>query len=154
MSDTNATIIDLTDDAPATGAQAVASTAPVSTDDPIVVDEDTDDKLPKRAVVNEDGSITLPLLTPLTLTWRKAGVDQPETVSSVTLRRLNGKDLRVIMSSSGEAHMLKLTEASVRAQYTSVKWAAIYDRMDGADAMDVFLVAQRFLTSGPKTPGS
>ncbi len=152
MSDTN-TVIDLTDPA-ASAAPGTDPAAAVNVDAPIAVDlDDADDKLPKRAAVNDDGSVTLPLLKPVVLTWRKGGQDTQETVDAVTLRRLNGKDVRTIMSSSGDAFALKLTAASVQAQYSPVQWAAIYDRMDGADAMDVFLVAQRFLTSGPQTPG-
>ena len=152
MSD-EATLIDLTEAAPASAA--IDPHAPVSTEAPIPVDDagEDDEKLPDRAVVNDDGSITLPLLQPVTLTWRRAGVDTSETVSSVTLRRLNGKDVREIMGSTGATFTMKITGAAVRAQYNTLQWAAIYDRMDGADAMDVFLVAQRFLQSGPQTPG-
>lgn len=145
------TVIDLTE---AAAPAAAAAPAPVSMDAPIAVDEKPDaDKLPGRAVVNKDGSVTLPLLTPVTLTWRKGGVDTQEVVSSLTLRRLSGKDMRKIMSSTGEAFTTNLTAASVQAQYNAMQWNAIFDRLDGADAMDVFLVAQSFLQSGPQTPG-
>ncbi len=114
--------------------------------------------LPERAIQHDDGSIELPLLQPVLLQWKKqdSGEINTETYSSVTFRRLTGKDVRTILSAgSGDAFFAELTAASVRAQFPSKpRWLLVLDRMDGADAAACVRIAQSFLESGPKSGGS
>ena len=128
-------------------------------DVPVLKSEAADDKkLPERAIQHADGSIELPLFVPVALQWRAQAGGEVRTdppVSTVTFRRLNGKQVRQIMSSGeGEKFMAELTAAAVCTQFPNKhKWWLILDRMDGADTAACMRIAQHFLESGPKTPG-
>ena len=127
-------------------------------DVPVIREQLADDKkLPERAIEHDDGSIELPLFTPVVLRWKSTDsgdVKEDPPVTSVTFRRLTGKDVTTIMSSGGDKFIGDLTSAAVRAQFPNrMKWANVFDRMDGADAAACIRIANLFLENGPKRPG-
>lgn len=116
----------------------------------IAEDETDDDGIPARAIRNEDGSITLPLLTPVTLRFRRPGSDQvrEEVTEQLTLHRLTGKDLRIVSAAKRDPAIVAVARA---ARIPEPKFNAIFDQMDGADASAAIAVAGYFLGAGPKT---
>lgn len=116
-----------------------------------IADEATDDDgIPARAIRNEDGSITLPLLTPVTLRFRRAGTDQvrEETTEQLVLHRLTGKDLRAISAAKKDQAIIAVARS---ARIAEPKFNAVFDQMDGADASAAIAVAGYFLGAGQKT---
>lgn len=116
-----------------------------------VVDEDADlGDLPKRAVRNGDGSVTLTLRFPVTITIRSAQHgSRQETYPALTFHRLTGADLRAIHAASEAAK-----EAVALARSTRIReqlMAGIYDLADAADLADASTVITSFLPSGRKT---
>ena len=158
MSDDVPTIIDLV---PQDAAENAAAPVVLGDEaDVVVIKPETEDakKLPDRAIEHDDGSIELPLFVPVVLRWKSTEGGEIKTdppVNSVTFRRLNGKDVRTVLSSGeGDKFFAELTAASVRAQFPMKhKWLNILDRMDGADSAACIRIAQHFLENGPKTPG-
>ncbi len=150
MSDDIVTLTDL--DAPAPHAEADPDVAVIREG------EDEGRKLPERAIQHEDGSVELPLFVPVVLRWRGTESGEVKTdlpVISVTLRRITGKDVRVVMNAgTGDSFHDELTAACVRAQFPSKhKWKQVMERMDGADAAACIRIAQYFLENGPQTRG-
>jgi hypothetical protein len=122
-------------------------------DTPVVVLDEAAaaDPLPERAVRNEDGSITLPLLYPVTLKFKKAssGDVREETLEELVMRRLTGADMRAITAASN-GHMVAVGIAR-SARIGEAKMMALFDRMDGADANAAAQVVGFFLGSGRPT---
>ncbi len=115
-----------------------------------IIDEDGDplDKLPQRAIQNEDGSVTLPLSETVTVTTRKDGKVRDREYSELVFHRLRGVDLRAINSTSSDMQTIVALARSTRI--TTPLMSAIYDRMDGADITDSAQVIAHFLTRGQK----
>ena len=137
-------IVDLTEDGPAAG--------PADAADVVVVAEDGEDApLPKRARVQDDGSIILPLLYPVVLKYRSRGSDQvrAERFAEFHFRRMTGADMRAIAAASAGAGAMVTLARSTRIP--EVKFSPIFDRMDAADIDDAFAVVARFLGTGRKT---
>lgn len=116
-----------------------------------IVDEDLDpeDRLPQRAVRNRDGSVTLPLLYPQTITSRKDGKIRERVFGELVFHRLTGADQRAI-AAAGEADMAVVAIG----QSTKVNQAVmnkLYDKMDAADITAAGQVLNHFLASGRKT---
>ena len=93
----------------------------------------------------------LPLLTPVTLRYRRSSSSETreETLAELHLHRLTGADMRAISAASKEAQAAVAIARSARI--SEAKFAAIYDRMDGADIGFAARVLEHFLGSGPKT---
>lgn len=138
-------VIDLEEDGtPAAGGAAV---------DQDVVDIEADDGqgLPKHAVVQQDGSVLLPLMAPVTLRFRKgaAGEVREEAFAELHMHRLLGADMRAISAASKEAQASVALARSARMP--EAKFSALFDRMDAADVAAAARVLDHFLGSGPKT---
>lgn len=97
------------------------------------IETDTDEirKLPKGAVLNEDGSVTLPLLYPKTVTVKSQGGVREEKFDELVLHRLNGADISAIRVASKETSHLVMMARSLRKHVAIVR--ALYDKLDGAD---------------------
>jgi hypothetical protein len=116
-----------------------------------IVDEDGDprDRLPDRAVVNADGSVTLPLLYPQTLTTKKDGKVRDKVFDALTFHRMRGADQMAISSVPEEKQISVAFARSTRiAQMVMDK---LYEKMDLADITDAGRVLNHFLGSGRKT---
>jgi len=116
-----------------------------------VVDEDAalGGELPAKAIRNPNGTITLPLRKPVTLTIRNArGGERTETYEQLILRDLNGADFRAIQAASPAAQGVVTL-----ARATGIREAvmnALYDRMAAADIVDAVACAYSFLGDGAK----
>jgi hypothetical protein len=103
----------------------------------VVVEEDGDEgapkgKLPARARLNDDGSVTLPLTKPVTLTISKAGKERQETYVELTFHELTGLDLRLVAQEKDEMKQTIVTLA--RATKTSVgRMNVLFDRLSQRD---------------------
>ena len=142
------TIIDL----PAEGASAVVADAPVpETAEVVDIAEDkAASALPPRAVLNEDGSITLTLAYPVVLKFRRARGDiREERLDHLVLHRLTGADMRAISAASRET--VSTVAIARSARMSEHKMNAFFDRMDGADVVAAGEVVGHFLDSGQKT---
>lgn len=116
-----------------------------------IVDEDGDprDRLPERAVQNADGSVTLPLLYPQTLTTKKDNKVRDKVFDALTFHRMRGADQMAISSVPEEKQISVAFARSTRiAQMVMDK---LYEKMDLADITDAGRVLNHFLTSGRKT---
>ncbi len=158
MSDDIATITD--GSAPAPGDAAAPIVLGGDDKDVAVIKADGVDpeKLPERAKQNDDGSVELPLFVPVVLRWQPMSGGEITTdppITSITFRRLNGKDVRKVMNAGGgDKYFDALTAAAVQAQFpNAAKWTQVFDRMDGADSAACIKIAQYFLDNGPRTPG-
>lgn len=103
-----------------------------------IVEEGADDgagkkaKLPERAIRNEDGSITLPLLRPVEIKFTKNGqVTRSETVESLRLRELNGADMRIVLQASSD--MQPVVTLARAADMTTQKMTVLFDRLGARD---------------------
>lgn len=115
-----------------------------------IVDEDLDplDRLPKEAVRNLDGSVTLPLSFPVTLKTRKKGQIKEREFKELKFNRMNGAALRAV----GAAPDQHQTTVAL-AQSTGINQAvmnALYDKMMDYDIGNSGRVINHFLASGPK----
>lgn len=117
-----------------------------------VVREDASpaDDLPKRARHNEDGSITLPLLRPVTLRVQRGGETiREEHYAEVTFHRMNGADLRAVSAASKDSGLAVLFARASRLNPAVA--ARLFDRLDAADAADASAIGGFFFGSGGRT---
>ncbi|MFG1466824.1 hypothetical protein V5F77_28885 [Xanthobacter sp. DSM 24535] len=150
MSTDNDLIIDL--DEAKTAAGGASDT--LDLDPATVVDEDADlgEALPKRAVQNGDGTITLPLRHPVTLRVRSTqGGERTEEHKALTFHRLLGADLRAITSAATASQPVVLLARSARIREAIMN--VVYDKMDGADIADATAVVAHFFDDGRKKRG-
>ena len=103
------------------------------------------DKLPPQAKVQDDGSVLFTLRHPVTIRYRKGGSEREETIETLHMRRLNGKDMRVATQAGGAA---SIAAAAASAGWIGAKFDLLFDRMDADDAVAVLEVAAHFMTSG------
>lgn len=115
-----------------------------------VIDEDAQlGDLPARATRNADGTITLPLRKPVTLTIRNSrGGERSQTFETLTLRDLTGADFRAIQAASPAAQPIVTLARSTGTREAVMN--ALYDRMAAADIVDAAACAFSFLGDGAK----
>ncbi|MFC5423587.1 hypothetical protein ACFPOB_29020 [Bosea eneae] len=105
---------------------------------PAVVVESDDDgepkagQLPARATLNDDGSVTLALVKPVTLTIRKGDSEKQETYAELTFRELTGADLRLVAQEKDEMKRTILTLARATGM-TSIRMNVLFDRLAQRD---------------------
>ena len=88
--------------------------------------------LPKGAERNDNGSVTLTLLHPRTLTIKNGqGVVREVSYDTLTFHRLNGADFNRVRTTAEEHQQLKMFVCSTRMR--EVEMRALYDRLDAAD---------------------
>lgn len=106
----------------------------------VVVDDDAAASkkatLPERAIRNDDGTITLPLLRPVSLTIKTAAGQREETYDALTFREMTGLNLRMIAQAAPE----KQTVVAL-AQATGIKQHRMDPLFDNMLARDVTAAA-------------
>nr|WP_278520474.1 hypothetical protein [Brucella anthropi] len=149
----NVVDLDLTDEERPVTDAVVDLDKPVSTKvgavADVIEDIDPNDRLPDHAIQNDNGSVTLPLLYPQTLTIRKAGKTREEKYSELTFHRLNGADHRAISATSEESSNVVAFARSTRISQAIMN--ALYDKLDAADITAASQVLSSFLGNGRKT---
>lgn len=102
----------------------------------VVIEEDGEQakagQLPARATLNDDGSVTLALVKPVTLTIRKGENEKQETYAELTFRELTGADLRVVAQEKDEMKRTILTLARATGM-SSVRMNVLFDRLAQRD---------------------
>lgn len=89
-------------------------------------------KLPARATLNDDGTVTLALVKPVTLTIRKGESEKQETYGELTFRELTGADLRLVALEKDEMKRTILTLARATGM-TSIRMNVLFDRLAQRD---------------------
>lgn len=144
-----AIVIDVDDEKPrAPAAEVTVDEMPLA-----VANEDADlnGGLPRRAVTNEDGSITLPLRQPVTMTIRSnSSGTRTETFDQLTFHRLRGSDIRTIQAASKDRQGEVILARSARISEPVMN--VLYDRLDAADIADGAQIVAAFLGSGRTNP--
>ena len=134
------------EDAPATSS--VSASLPAD-----VVDEDADldpsDRLPKNAVRNGDGSVTLTLRFPQAIMSRRDGKISERRFEQLVFHRLNGTDQRAIGAASDEMQGPVSFARSTRLNQAVMN--ALWDKMDLADINAGGQVLNNFFASGRTT---
>ena len=135
--------------------------APIDEDAPValaetdedVVDEDAEldpaDRLPKRAVRNSDGSVTLPLLYPRTVRRKKNNQIREQRFDKLVFHRLTGADQRAIAAASDDMQAVVAFARSTREN--QVVMNRLFDEMDAADIAAGGQVMNNFFASGRTT---
>jgi hypothetical protein len=101
-----------------------------------VVDETADDApkkavLPARAVLNDDGTVTLALVRKVPLTIRSGGKERHEVYSELVFHELSGLDLRLI-AQTGEA-MQTVTTLARATRMPVVRMNILFDHLSSRD---------------------
>jgi len=142
-------VVDLDEDEPAKLAPAIVDEEGEAT---AVVDEDADlvGGIPARAVLNADGSITLPLTKPVTVVIRsQARGDRTEVFSALTLHPLIGADIRAVHATSKESQIVVMLARSARIREAVMN--VLYDKMMGRDVVDAGTIVDSFFGGGRTT---
>ncbi|WP_417436597.1 hypothetical protein [Hoeflea sp.] len=146
--------IDLDEGVGLTGTdQVIVEDGPVAieTGEDGVIDEDANplDKLPKHAVKNDDGSVTLPLYEAVTLRTRKDGKIRERVFEDLRFYRLNGADQRAIAAAEDKDMAVVSFARSTRINQAVMN--ALFDKLDASDINYAGRVLNHFLSSGPRT---
>ncbi|MBB3963483.1 hypothetical protein [Rhizobium metallidurans] len=147
--------IDLDEDAEVATAAVVDLDRPVALDgnkvDSDVIDEDVNplDTLPKDAIRNADGSVTLPLNVSVTLKTKKDGKIKERVFNELVFHRLVGADQRAIAAASEEHTVVTSFARTTRLNQAIMN--ALFDKMDLSDVTRGGRVLNYFLNNGPKT---
>jgi hypothetical protein len=146
--------IDLDEDVTAAGDDVIVNEdGPVAIDqgEDGVIDEDVDplDKLPRHAIKNDDGSVTLPLYREVTLKSKKDGKIRERVFKDLTFHRLLGADQRAIAAAEDKDMAVVSFARSTRINQAVMN--ALFDRLDASDINYAGRVLNHFLSSGPRT---
>ncbi len=138
----NTVVVDLTEDA-----------APAAVDPNLVVipaEGADDDALPDNAVMQDDGTILLTLNYPVSLKWKTQGSDavREDKHTTLTFHRLTGADVTAMLNNGNQSNAMVGMARSCRLP--SGRFKAIYDRMDGGDAIAAARCLSFFLSPGSR----
>lgn len=100
----------------------------------IVIEDGSEEKaakLPARAVRNEDGSVTLTLSAPVSLTVKTARGSSEEVYAELTFHELTGKDLRQI--AQAKAEMQTVVALACASRISSARMNALFDQLKAKD---------------------
>ena len=121
---------------------ATGSTAPDAA--PVDIDEDEEIILPKGAERNPDGSVTIRLLYPKSVTVKSGGGGvRVENFEALTFHRLTGADLSSIRTTAAEHQQRVLFTRSSRVR--SAVMGVLYDKLDAKDIVRCGRVLETFL---------
>lgn len=122
------------DDADETTAAAVSTGSAAV----IVEDEGSEEanraELPARALLNDDGSITLALVKPIALRIKASntGKEREETYRELVFHELTGLDLRLAAQESDDMKRTIVTMARA-TRMTTVRMNVLFDRLSQRD---------------------
>ena len=148
----NVVDLDLTDENDTVTDTVVDENAPVTlpgSDADVVEGVDANSGLPENAVQNLDGSVTLTLLYPQSLTIKGTDSTRTESYATLTFHRLNGADQRAIASASDA--MLNVVAFARSTRMREAIMNKLFDKLDAADINAAAQVLSSFLNSGRKT---
>lgn len=100
----------------------------------VIVDDDAEEKktkLPARAIRNDDGTITLPLLAAVTLTVKNARGTKEESYSDLVFHEMTGLDLRLISQAPAEKQTIVAMARATRI--STQRMDALFDRLKAKD---------------------
>lgn len=120
-------VIDDGEDETSGAAAATAGAAVVIEDG----SEEKAAKLPARAVRNDDGTVTLPLLAPVTLTVKTGRGASEEVYSELTFHELTGRDLRQI--AQAKADMQTVVALACATRISVPRMNAMFDLLKQKD---------------------
>lgn len=109
------------------------------------------DELPDGATLNADGSVTVTLAYPFTLSYRAAGSDQvakSDLVETVTLHRLTGAHVRKMRTAKDPARAM----ISASARISAARLELWLKQMDAADETTLSEVVTAMLAIAPGLP--
>lgn len=121
----------------------------VETVDLVEGDQGETKGLPPTARLNKDGSVTLKLTYPVTLTVRRSDQVIEDRYEAFTLRRLNGADLRAALQLKTDLQGIALFARSAGLKQLVAE--KLSDKMDLADFDAVAQVVDFFGSNGRKT---
>lgn len=125
----------------------------LAADDEDIVDEDAEldeaDRLPKHAVRNADGSVTLPLHYPVSFRSKKNDKIREQVFKQLVFHRLTGADQRAIAATSNDMQGVVAFARSTRLSTPVMN--GLFDKMDAADLTAGGKVLNNFFASGPTT---
>lgn len=126
MTKQGATIVVDESEDEATGTPAAGAT--------VVIEEEGEDKktkLPARAIRNEDGTITLPLLAPVTLTVKNARGTKEERYDEIVFHEMTGLDLRLVAQAPAEKQTIVALARAARI--STQRMDALFDQLKAKD---------------------
>lgn len=102
----------------------------------VVLEEDAEGdakktKLPTRAVRNDDGSVTLPLVKAVGFTVKSSTGSRREEVKELTFHELNGADLRIMAQQSEDMKPVVAFARSTRI--ATNRMSVIFDQLGSRD---------------------
>lgn len=110
----------------------------VGDDQPVLIEDEAEGevkqkKLPARAIRNDDGTVTLPLLKPVTIGFKSSTTAKvrQETTSELTFHELTGADLRIVMQQTPDMQPVALLARSARIAIN--RMTPLFDRMAQRD---------------------
>lgn len=120
------------------GEDATAAAAPSDTPVVVVEGENGDElgggELPARAVLNDDGSVTLALVKPIVLRIKSSanGKEREETYRELVFHELTGLDLRLAAQESDDMKRTIVTMARA-TRMTTIRMNVLFDRLAQRD---------------------
>lgn len=110
-----------------TGTPAVAGAA-------IVIDDGSEEKaakLPARAVRKDDGTITLTLSAPVSLTVKTGRGSSEEVYAELTFHEMTGRDLRLI--AQAKAEMQTIVALACATKISVARMNGLFDQLKAKD---------------------
>ncbi len=111
-----------------------ATGTPVVTGAAVVIDDGSEEKaakLPARAVRNEDGSITLTLSAPVSLTVKTGRGSSEEVYADLTFHEMTGRDLRQI--AQAKAEMQTIVALACATKISVARMNGLFDQLKAKD---------------------
>lgn len=102
---------------------------------------------PGSVIDNPDGTATLPLRYPVTITYRGPGGDREQRIEALTFRRATGADIRAQLRAPD-----KLAASTALFCALAGLEDASFDRLDLADILAGTAIVNRFTTADAEIP--
>jgi hypothetical protein len=108
--------------------------APAAAGGTVVIEDGSEDKtvkLPARAVRNDDGSVTLTLSAPVSLTVKTGRGSSEEVYSDLTFHEMTGRDLRHI--AQAKAEMQTIVALACATKISVARMNGLFDQLKAKD---------------------
>lgn len=100
----------------------------------VVIDDGSEEKaakLPARAVRNEDGTVTLALSAPVSLTVKTGRGSSEEVYAELTFHEMTGRDLRLI--AQAKAEMQTIVALACATKISVARMNGLFDQLKAKD---------------------